>query len=102
MKPAIQFLELIVENPNDIFKDYIIKEKNRQKGMKPICALLNNSDSDNNDNTDIINMDDLIDFSNFQDNVELDNNCKTRKKKGKKKQITNNDSDSDNLFYVGL
>ena len=29
-------LELIVENPEDIFKEYIIKEQNRQKGTMPI------------------------------------------------------------------
>lgn len=36
MKPATQFLELIVENPEKIFKEYIIKEENRKKSMMPI------------------------------------------------------------------
>jgi len=36
MKPATQFLELIVENPDKIFDEYIIKEENRKKGMMPI------------------------------------------------------------------
>jgi DNA polymerase elongation subunit (family B) len=38
MKPAIQFLELIVENPKDIFNNYIIREKNRKKGIIPIMS----------------------------------------------------------------
>ncbi|AYV78446.1 MAG: DNA polymerase family B elongation subunit [Edafosvirus sp.] len=36
MKPAIQFLELLVENPNQIFEEYILREENRRKNMKPI------------------------------------------------------------------
>ena len=41
MKPCLQFLELIVENPEDIFKEYIIKEQNRQKGTMPINSYIN-------------------------------------------------------------
>jgi hypothetical protein len=37
MKPCIQFLELIVENPDRIFKDYIIREENRKAGKAPIA-----------------------------------------------------------------
>lgn len=36
MKPAIQFLELIVDNPEKIFNEYIIKEENRKNGKLPI------------------------------------------------------------------
>jgi len=36
MKPAIQFLELIVDNPSDIFKQCIIKEMNRRTGKRPL------------------------------------------------------------------
>ncbi len=36
MKPCIQFLELIVENSEKIFTDYIIREENRKKGKAPI------------------------------------------------------------------
>jgi DNA polymerase elongation subunit (family B) len=111
MKPAIQFLELIVENPEDIFKDYIIKEKNRQKGIKPICAMLSNNDGDNKE---IINMDDLIDFNNMDDLIDLHTECKTRKtkknsktnktkKKEKKKVIIDDyNNNNDDIFNVGL
>jgi len=37
MKPALKFLELIVEDADDIFKQYIIKEENRKKCMMPIA-----------------------------------------------------------------
>ena len=51
MKPAMQFLELIAENPNDIFKMYIIREENRRSGTDPIMkycsSLLTNNNTDN-------------------------------------------------------
>jgi DNA polymerase elongation subunit (family B) len=36
MKPCVQFLELIVENPDKIFKDFIVREENRKNGKAPI------------------------------------------------------------------
>ena len=36
MKPCMQFLELIVEKPEKIFNDYIIREENRKLGKAPI------------------------------------------------------------------
>lgn len=36
MKPAIQFLELVVENPERLFQHYIMREENRRTGIKPI------------------------------------------------------------------
>jgi DNA polymerase elongation subunit (family B) len=42
MKPALQFLELIAYNPDDIFKDYIIKEQNWKKGIMPLMSVLAN------------------------------------------------------------
>jgi DNA polymerase elongation subunit (family B) len=36
MKPCMQFLELIVENPEKIFEQAIIKEQNRKNGKAPI------------------------------------------------------------------
>lgn len=58
MKPAIQFLELVADNPHALFKDYIIREENKQKKMIPIEFYLNNNNSD--DETDKI---DLLTFS---------------------------------------
>jgi len=39
MKPAIQFLELLIENPQDIFDEYILRETNRRKGIVPIKSI---------------------------------------------------------------
>jgi DNA polymerase elongation subunit (family B) len=36
MKPSLQFLELIVKDPDKIFNMYIIREENRKAGMDPI------------------------------------------------------------------
>jgi DNA polymerase elongation subunit (family B) len=36
MKPCIQFLELILENPTKLFESAIIKEQNRKNGKAPI------------------------------------------------------------------
>ena len=38
MKPAIQFLELVTENPTQIFDRIITIEKNRMMGIKPITS----------------------------------------------------------------
>lgn len=38
MKPAIQFLELVTENPEQIFNRIIMIEKNRLKGTRPISS----------------------------------------------------------------
>lgn len=56
MKPAVQFLDLIALKPEKIFKDYIIREQNRRKCMKPIMSFFakkyHNPDSDQNSNSD--------------------------------------------------
>jgi DNA polymerase elongation subunit (family B) len=52
MKPSLQFLELIVEKPEIIFDEYIIRETNRRKGMMPIDYIFNtqlNQDSEHDD-----------------------------------------------------
>lgn len=56
MKPAIQFLELLIENPQNIFKEYITREQNRRKGIKPIKYLFQSIKK----NTEDENMDNLI------------------------------------------
>lgn len=51
MKPCIQFLELIVENPERIFENYIIREENRKMGKVPIRYYLQGNTID----TDVFN-----------------------------------------------
>jgi DNA polymerase elongation subunit (family B) len=41
MKPAIQFLELIIEKPEDIFNEYIVREQNRRDNKIPIEFFFN-------------------------------------------------------------
>lgn len=45
MKPAIQFLEHLAENPQKIFDDYIIREENRRKHMRPLTYYFKNEKS---------------------------------------------------------
>ena len=93
MKPCIQFLELITYNPDDIFKDYIIKEENMQKGIAPINSFLDNDNNNNENKKNInfdINDDDLIDFSlNMKKPVDISNINSTIKKKTIKKKVNN-------------
>jgi DNA polymerase elongation subunit (family B) len=53
MKPSLQFLELIAENPEDIFKSYIIREENRKNGLVPIMKFFKNAPSDRGNNMSI-------------------------------------------------
>jgi len=50
MKPAVQFLELIVHNPEKVFQEYIIKEENRKKCMMPFGYYANDGNCDDYDN----------------------------------------------------
>ena len=54
MKPCIQFLELIVENANKIFHDYIIRGENRKLGKAPIRYFLQGEQISVDDFTEIL------------------------------------------------
>lgn len=43
-KPAIQFLELIMNKPDKLFNNFIIREENRKKGVKPIMSYFDTTD----------------------------------------------------------
>jgi hypothetical protein len=47
MNPTIQFLELLVKNPNDIFNEAISMENNRRDGNQPITNWINVKRSNN-------------------------------------------------------
>lgn len=73
MKPCIQFLELIVENPKQVFMDYIIREENRKNGVKPVMSYFEKGDVK-------VSFDEFaIDLANNSDKIE-DIKPKTRKK----------------------
>ncbi|QKF93823.1 DNA-directed DNA polymerase family B [Fadolivirus algeromassiliense] len=49
MKPSIQFLEHVIENPNKIFEDCIMKEMNRRVGKRPLSYYFNLLKEDTSD-----------------------------------------------------
>lgn len=57
MKPSIQFLELLINNPQKIFDKHIFIENNNRKGLRPVehyFKQINDSDdSDDSDNSDV-------------------------------------------------
>lgn len=59
MKPCIQFLELFAKNPTKIFEEYIIREENRKKNMKPLNYFF-----DKTNKTDMTLLDASTDLSN--------------------------------------
>jgi len=56
MKPSIQFLEKLVEDPYKIFNRFIIAETNKRKGIRPIKYWFNRPDN----NIDDDNKDDIL------------------------------------------
>lgn len=52
MKPALKFLNLVCDNAPDIFKEYIIKEENHKKNIKPFGYYLDKykEEEDNDEN----------------------------------------------------
>jgi hypothetical protein len=61
MKPSIQFLELIVEKPQKIFDEYIIKEENRKAGKLPIGYYMQGEEDENEDKVDFDMFANMID-----------------------------------------
>jgi hypothetical protein len=49
MKPAIQFLELLLQNPTEIIDDFITREHNRRKGLRPIGYYFNLANKNDQD-----------------------------------------------------
>jgi DNA polymerase elongation subunit (family B) len=82
MKPSIQFLELIAENPSSLFENYINKEINRRKKKQSIYNYIINESEDEKD--DINN-----EFDQDSNINQKDNSKKIKKNKNTK----NNDED---------
>lgn len=76
MKPAMEILNLVVYNPEKIFKDYIIREENRKKCLIPITYYCTES----NENT--VSIEELA-------TKKIENNTPNKKVVRKKKVITN-------------
>ena len=61
MKPSLKFLDLIIENAENVFREYIIKEENRKRCMMPITYYANGEIDDGGKDFDDI--EDFIDKS---------------------------------------
>ena len=79
MKPCIQFLELIVENPEKIFREYIIKEENRKRGVLPMKYYFKKHENDENKDS----FDDFADKLDEKFRMDI-NSMKTVKKTNRK------------------
>jgi hypothetical protein len=98
-KPAVQFLEHVVKNPEKIFENYITREENRRKGKRPIQSFFkedkdceedgkDGNDKDNDDSDDFNNLNNLNNFNNSIESYDSDNNDNsTNSKKYIKKKI---------------
>ena len=104
MKPSIQFLTLLIENPERIFKHFIIMEENRISGKRPVEYYFNNTNNDdNNDNNnskgincDIDDPDDDLILYDLKNKKKLDykpKNSKAIKKNSKTSSKVNFDFD---------
>ena len=113
MKPAIQFLEILVKQPNKIFDHFINIETNRRKGKKPIKYLFNNlsnnnDNNKNNNNNNKVNFNVINDIENFEVNNKIKKNKTKKVKKNKMTKIENNDidkienNDKKNIFKLSL
>ena len=79
MKPALQFLELLCDNPDDIFHEYIMKETHRKNGQTPLMKHFQDCSRDHN------NMD--ISFGGMSLMDMFRSEQEIRKEKEKAKQI---------------
>jgi len=84
MKPSIQFLEHIANNPNKLFENYINKEINRRKKINSIMDYVGNNNNDS-DNDNFLNKE-------HESNINKLNNTKFIKNN---KIITNKNSEDD-------
>lgn len=73
MKPAIQFLELLIEKPQEIFDDYINRELNRRKGQKPISYYIEKNNDTTNDTTNEIDNIYNYKLNNSDNEIDSDN-----------------------------
>jgi DNA polymerase elongation subunit (family B) len=91
MKPAIQFLELIIESPEKIFEEYIIREENKRSNKVPIEYFFKQAEKTKEDNNNLV-----IDLSEstFTDKVKK----KLITVKGNRKSKTPKKKNSPNNF----
>jgi len=82
MKPCMQFLELIVENPEKIFNDYIIREQNRKNCKAPIEYYFQGNNK--------ISTDEFTDILDKEYTMDRDDKIISRKKSSNKSSDNEN------------
>ena len=105
MKPSLQFLDLVLDKPKDIFLEQIWKEENKRKGLKEITHYFNkklkndsnlsssdsnlsSSDLDSSSDGEDINNDEMFENLSVQSNKKkIDINSNKKKKNNKKKIV---------------
>ncbi len=103
MKPCIQMLELLVDDPENIFNEYIIREENRREGIMPVSYYLKDNEKDN---TNIESEDDFK-ITSDSDKKEMKKTSsktkvKSKPKKKEKKEVKVTVKDSDEEFMIEL
>ena len=100
MIPSVQFLELLVNNPEKIFDEYILREQNKRKGFKPVSSFFKTNDDNinNDDNISIENDDNLErEIVDFKKNKKIKKSLNVKIKKENK--LIKEDS-CENEFYL--
>jgi hypothetical protein len=97
MIPSVQFLELLVNNPEKIFDEYILREQNKRKGFKPVSSFFKANDNiNNNDDLSIDNDDNLErEIVDFKKNKNIKKSLKIKKEN----KLIKEDS-CENEFYL--
>lgn len=97
MKPSIQFLEHIANNPEKLFENYILKEINRRKKINPIMNYISNNNQKqiNESNEDSDHYEDKNDIIILKNNNILNKSNVILKNKNKSKNNSEEDDLSD-------
>lgn len=77
MKPSIQFLELIAENPKKLFQNYINKEINRRKNVSSILEYVNEKNQKNEEYDELEELEKELEKELKETNVKKQINKKT-------------------------
>ena len=100
MIPSVQFLELLVNNPEKIFDEYILREQNKRKGFKPVSSFFKEKENDNINNNDDLSIDN--DDNLEREIIDFKKNKKSRNTiiKIKKESEIIKEDNCENEFYL--
>lgn len=97
MKPCLKFLDLIIEDAENIFREFIIKEENRKNCMMPIAYYATKSDksSEKKSTHEFDHFDTMIGQSSTLSPKKVGSKSKSGSRKGDSGKIQKNDTGSD-------